>query len=117
MRRFRPALVGPLVLSALVVFSACARSLSTGPLKAGISAARADDWDAALRYWTDAVRQEPSSAAAHNNLAIAQEKRGAWDEARREYEEALRLEPGNRTIRLNYESFKARLESGRGGRA
>jgi len=116
-RRFGLGFVVVTAIIALVGFSACARSLATGPLKAGISAARADDWDEALRHWTEAVRQDPGSAAAHNNLAVAHEKHGAWEEARREYEEALRLEPENRTIKLNYDAFKARLEAGRGARS
>lgn len=116
-RRAGRAFVAVAAIVALAAFSACARSLATGPLKAGISAARAGDWDEALRHWTESVRQNPGSAAAHNNLAVAHEKRGDWDEARREYEEALRLEPDNRTIKLNYDAFKARLEAGRGARS
>jgi Tfp pilus assembly protein PilF len=94
--------------------AACARPLATRPIKAGVTAARADDWETAVRHWTEAVRQDPGSAAARNNLAVAYEKRGDWDAAGREYREALRLDPDNRAIRLNYEAYKARLEAGRG---
>ena len=111
MRRFFPSALAVLALAGL---AACARPLATGTLSAGVTAARADDWDAAVRHWTEAVRRNPGSAAAHNNLAVACEKRGDWDAARREYEEALRLDPGNLVIKENFVAFKARLEAGRG---
>jgi len=101
------------LIIALLGFGGCARPLASGALTAGLAAARADDWDEAVRRWTKALELDPGSAAAHNNLAIAFERQGAWEEARREYEAALRLDPDNRTIKDNYESFMARLESGR----
>jgi Flp pilus assembly protein TadD len=107
----RSAVLG-LVLAALLA-GGCARSLSTGPLNAGVAAANDERWDEAVRLWTQAVELAPGSAAAHNNLAVAYERQGAWDKAAREYEEALRLDPENARIRGNYESFKARLEAGR----
>ena len=106
----------PLVLlSGLLSFAACARPLSSGALTAGVAAARADDWDEAVRKWTAVLESDPRSTAAHNNLAVAFERKGAWEEARREYETALRLDPDNRTIRQNFEAFKARLAPGREG--
>jgi Flp pilus assembly protein TadD len=101
------------VLVALLFLGACARPLATGPLAAGVAAACEDRWDEAVQYWKKALEQSPDSAAAHNNLAVAYEKRGAFDEAGREYETALRLAPANAEILLNYEAFKARLEAGR----
>ena len=98
---------------ALVGLSACARPLAVRALKAGVAAALADDWDAAVRHWTDTVRMSPASAAAHNNLAIAHEKRGDWEAARAEYEEAVRLDPDNLAVRTNYAAFRVRLESAR----
>lgn len=108
----------PVALACLVLLglSACARPLARAPLVAGVAAARADDWDAAVRHWTEAVHKDPRSAAAHNNLAVAHEKRGEWEEARREYETALRLDPDDPTIRVNFGSFKARLEAFRGAK-
>jgi len=111
MRRF---FLFSLAVLALVGLAACARPLATGALSAGVTAARADDWDAAVRHWAEAVRRSPGSAAAHNNLGVACEKRGDWDAARREYEEALRLDPRNLVIKENLEAFKARLEASRG---
>lgn len=103
------------ILSTLLACGACARNLATAPLNAGVVAAGEERWDEAVQYWKKALEQGPHSAAAHNNLAVAYEKRGALDEAGREYEEALRLDPGNALIKANYESYKARLGPGRGG--
>jgi len=100
----------------LLGFAACASSPATRPVQAGVKAAQADDWEAAVRHWTEAVKRNPDSAAAHNNLAVAFEKRGDWVAAGREYEEACRLAPDDRAIRLNYEAFRARQEAGRGGK-
>ncbi len=107
-------LVPLLLLFALFSSGACARSLTTAPLSAGVTAAGEERWDEAVQYWKKALEKDPDSAAAHNNLAVAYEKRGALDEAGREYEAALRLDPENALIKANYESFKARLEAGRG---
>jgi Flp pilus assembly protein TadD len=108
----RPALA-PIVLPALLSLLACARPLARVPLSAGVAAACDERWDEAVRFWKTALEQDPDSAAAHNNLAVAMEKQGAWEEAGREYDEALRLDPANAEIRANYESFKSRLEAGR----
>lgn len=107
-------LVPLLVLFALFSCAACARDLATTPLNTGVIAAGEDRWEEAVQNWKKALEQDPDSAAAHNNLAVAYEKRGALEEAGREYETALRLDPRNALIRVNYEAFKARLDAGRG---
>ncbi|MGB8957843.1 MAG: tetratricopeptide repeat protein [Candidatus Aminicenantales bacterium] len=107
-------LVPLLVFLALLSCGACARHLATTPLNAGVLAAGEERWEEAVQYWKKALEQDPDSAAAHNNLAVACEKRGALEEAGREYEAALRLDPGNALIKVNYESYKVRLEGGRG---
>src|SRR5512137_1845204 len=106
-------LVPSLILVAFVSCGACARNLATAPLNAGVTAAGQERWDEAVQYWKKALEQDPGSAAAHNNLAVACEKRGAWEEARKEYEEALRLDPANAAIRDNYGSFRLRLDAAR----
>jgi len=108
----RPVLLA-VVLSGLFLAGACARPNVPGPLEAGVAAAREDRWDEAVRLWTSALEQDPGSAAAHNNLAVALEKKGDWDGAGREYEAALRLAPDSSEIKVNYESFKLRLAAGR----
>ncbi|MEN6561769.1 MAG: tetratricopeptide repeat protein [Acidobacteriota bacterium] len=116
MKRPILALILLCVLCLLFGAGACARPLASGALTAGVRAARDDNWEEAFRQWSAAVERDPKSAAAHNNLAVACEKKGAWDEAAREYETALRLDPENPEIKANYESFLARREAGRGKR-
>jgi Flp pilus assembly protein TadD len=116
MRSPAPAAAAAVALAAaaLLALSGCARSPSASLLASGLAAARTDAWDDAVREWTRAVEREPGSAAAHNNLAVACERRGDWDEAAREYETARRLAPDDAAIRTNHEAFKARLERLRG---
>lgn len=107
------------VLLALVSFSllpaaACRLPPASKPLLNGVAAARAGGWDEAVVHWKSALAQNPGSAAAHNNLAVACERQGAFEEARKEYEAALRLDPANATIKDNFEKFKVRLAAGRG---
>ncbi len=53
---------------------------------------------------------EPDSAAAHNNLAVAYEKKGLFDEALKEYEAALKIAPNNTYVKSNYENCKEMLK-------
>jgi Tfp pilus assembly protein PilF len=105
-----------LLIAAGLALGACARSLSVGPLRAGVAAANDERWDEAVRYWKQALQLDPKSAAAHNNLAVAYEKLGDWPAAAKEYEEAMRLDPKNAQIRGNYEAFQGRLDAARGKR-
>jgi Flp pilus assembly protein TadD len=107
------SVLSAVVLSGLVLAGACAKPTAPGPLEAGVTAARENRWDEAVRYWTAVLERDPGSAAAHNNLAVALEKEGDWDGAGREYEAALRLAPDSPEIKVNYESFRLRLEAGR----
>ncbi len=47
----------------------------------------------AVEQYDEAVRIQPNSAVAHNNLAIALVQQGRPDEAIKHYEQALRLKP------------------------
>ncbi len=76
----------------------------------GIQAARQDLWDEAIFRWKKVVLSDANSAAAHNNLAVAYEKKGLWEEAKNEYEIALKLSPGNAHIKANYQNFKKNHE-------
>jgi len=42
-----------------------------------------------------ALKLDPNSATAHNNLGSVLERAGRKDEARRHYERAVQLEPGH----------------------
>lgn len=76
----------------------------------GIWAADRDLWDEAIFRWKKVLAQDAQSVAAHNNLAVAYEKKGLWEEARKEYETALKLDPDNPWIKFNYENFQGNFE-------
>jgi len=103
-----------LLLLAGMVLSAttwrCARPVRESQLQLGIWAAENNLWEEALFRWKKEVAARPGSAAVHNNLAVALEKKGLWAEARREYEEALRLAPDDARIKANFQGFKDNQE-------
>jgi Flp pilus assembly protein TadD len=109
----RPHVFLALVSLSLLLAAACRLPLASITLMSGVAAARADRWDDAVIHWKNALAQNPGSAAAHNNLAIAYEKKGAREEAQKEYEAALGLAPDNPTIKDNLERFKRRQEAAR----
>ena len=100
-----------LFLPIFMVSTHCASSPPKSQLHFGIYAAQSDLWDEAIFRWKKAIQLKPDSSAAHNNLAVAYEKKGLWEEARKEYELALELSPKNEYIQANYEKFKQRLET------
>jgi len=89
-----------------ISLSSCARKLLDNQLLFGIQAAQQDLWDEAIFRWQKVILSDPKSAAAHNNLAVAYEKKGLWEEAKNEYEIALKLSPENERIKANYQKFK-----------
>jgi Tfp pilus assembly protein PilF len=101
-----------LILPFFALFTRCASQPPQSQLQFGILAAQSDLWDEAIFRWKKAVELEPDSSSAHNNLAVAYEKKGLWEEAKKEYEAALKLSPKNEYIQANYEKFKKRMEEG-----
>jgi Tfp pilus assembly protein PilF len=71
----------------------------------GVQMARASLWREAMFRFRRAVELDPSSAVAHNNLAVAFEANGDFDNAAKEYREALRLDRSNQYIQKNYSRF------------
>lgn len=107
-RRFIFAFFSVLVLIFLAL--ACSRSYLNDQLKFGVWAAENELWDEAIFRWKKTLLTSPNSVAAHNNLAVAYEKKGLWEEAKKEYELALKLAPENSHIKSNYQNFKENLE-------
>jgi tetratricopeptide (TPR) repeat protein len=97
-----------------LVFS-CAGPRLTDQIGFGVWAANHELWDEAIFRWQKVLAQNPNSAAAHNNLAVAYEKKGLWEEARKEYEAALKLAPDNPWIKRNFKNFQENLEPGKPG--
>jgi len=96
---------------AAAVFSGCGGSAVRNQLRAGIWASEKDLWEEAAFRWKKVLSQDPDSVAAHNNLAVACEKRGLWDEAGKEYERALQLDPANTHVKFNFDRFKESREA------
>jgi Tfp pilus assembly protein PilF len=89
-----------------VLFSGCASQLQHNQMKFGIQSAQKDLWDEAIFRWEKSIRSGSDSAAAHNNLGVAYEKKGMIEEAEKEYKIALKLDPDNKHIQSNYTKFK-----------
>ena len=94
----------------IVLTAACAGDLRVNQIQFGIKAAQADLWEEAIFRWKRVLSADPNSAAAHNNLAVAFEKKGLLKEAESEYKIAAELAPKNRYIQSNYDNFKKRSE-------
>ena len=104
----------------IALVSGCVGPRQLDQVAFGIWAAERDLWDEAIFRWKRVLAGEPGSVAAHNNLAVAYEKKGLWEEARKEYQAALKLDPDNPWVRLNYARFQDYLETykkGNGGKA
>ncbi len=101
-----------LLIPFLMVFIRCTTPVPQSQLHFGILAAQRSLWDEAIFRWKKAIELEPDSAAAHNNLAVAYEKKGLLEEAEKEYTLALDLDPKNEYIQSNYEKFKQGFNEG-----
>ena len=106
----KKALLPLLPLLLFMLFTSCASPPPRSQLHFGILAAQTDLWDEAIFRWKKAVELDPDSSSAHNNLAVAYEKKGLWEEARKEYEIAIKLSPKNEYIQSNYNKFKKRID-------
>jgi Flp pilus assembly protein TadD len=63
-------------------------------------------WKEAYYRWQKALTLNGSSAALHNNLAVALESLDRLPEAEQEYQQAMKLAPENTLIQNNYNLFK-----------
>jgi tetratricopeptide (TPR) repeat protein len=88
----------------------CGGKLRNDPLRLGFLASEEEQWDEALLRWEKAVELAPRSVSAHNNLAVAYEKKGRWEDARKQYEKALALDPSNPYVKNNFDRFQENLD-------
>jgi tetratricopeptide (TPR) repeat protein len=108
--RKNPLAAIALAFAGLSLAFGCAGPRLSDQIGFGIWAADNELWDEAIFRWKKVLEQNPQSVAAHNNLAVAYEKKGRWEEARKEYEAALRLAPDNAWVKANFKNFKDNLE-------
>lgn len=94
----------------LALLVGCTKTYRIDHVQLGIWAAERDLWDEAIFRWRKSLAENPNLAAAHNNLAVAYEKKGLWEEARQEYEIALKLSPDNAHVKSNYQNFQRHLD-------
>ena len=102
----KPTLFFLLCLLSGLLFTSCASRFQHNQLTFGIKAAQNELWDEAIFRWKKVLQFNPDSASAHNNLAVAYEKKGLWEDAEKEYTLAIKLSPKNENIQSNYEKFK-----------
>ena len=67
-------------------------------------------YEAAIRCWEQAIREDPELAPAHRNLSIAYYNHGCRERAEGEIAEACRLEPENSRFLLEQEQLLSRLD-------
>ena len=99
-----------LALLGISLVFGCAGPRLTDQVGFGVWAANNELWEEAIFRWKKVLAQDPRSVAAHNNLAVAYEKKGLWEEARKEYEAALKLAPDNPWVKRNFKRFQENLE-------
>jgi Flp pilus assembly protein TadD len=105
--RLRAATCFALVVSlSPLSLHADARSDAKVQVSFGIAVAQRGLWREAIYRWEQAVRLDPTYAAAFNDLAVAYEHTGEFEKARQAYEKALELDPDNLHIRQNYDLFR-----------
>ena len=92
------------------LFFGCSPSRPWGQIKFGVWASEKNLWDEAIFRWKKALEINPDSVAAHNNLAVAYEKKGRFQDALKEYEAALKLDPDNPRVKANYTSCQENIQ-------
>ena len=98
------------VLAALLTASpSCSRT--PDQLRFGVWASQNNLWDEAIFRWKKTLQADPGSAAAHNNLGVAYEKKGLFEDALREYEAALKLAPNDKFVKSNYQNCKENIQA------
>lgn len=92
------------------LFGACGAASQRNQMKFGVRAAQNELWDEAVFRWRKVLSNQPDSAAALNNLAVAYERMGRMKEAEAAYKKALELDPDNEYIQSNHKNFMENLE-------
>ncbi len=77
----------------------------------GFAAFSQEQYDLAIRYYKEALKQNPNYIFALNNLGHAYEKKNLVAPALETYEQVLKSEPSNITAKRRAESIRKRLVS------
>ncbi len=110
MKKITTAALGAAVLAALITASpGCSRT--PDQIRFGVWASQNNLWDEAIFRWKKALEADPGSAAAHNNLGVAYEKKSLFQEALKEYEAALKLAPQDKYVKSNYQNCKENIRA------
>jgi tetratricopeptide (TPR) repeat protein len=110
MKKTMTAALGAAVLAALISASpGCSRT--PDQIRFGVWASQNNLWDEAIFRWRKALQADPNSAAAHNNLGVAYEKKSLFQEALKEYEAALKLTPQDKYVKSNYQNCKENIRA------
>jgi len=96
--------------AAAALLSGCGARPLADQIKFGVWASQNNLWDEAIFRWKKAAEAKPSSAAAHNNLAVAYERKAMFAEALQEYEIALKLDPKNESVKSNHQKCKENVQ-------
>jgi Tfp pilus assembly protein PilF len=78
----------------------------------GYNALIRGEYDTALNFYEQALKQEPTSVLALLGRGAALQKLGRKDEARQSYERALKVNPGNREALTNLTSLEGERAPG-----
>jgi Flp pilus assembly protein TadD len=103
------ALIAAVLAAGLLASSAC--SQAPDQIRFGIWASQNNLWDEAIFRWKKALLANPGSAAVHNNLGVAYEKKGRFEDALREYEAALKIAPDDKYVKSNYQNCKENIQT------
>ena len=110
MKKITTAALGAAVLAALITASpGCSRT--PDQIRFGVWASQNNLWDEAIFRWRKVLEADPGSAAAHNNLGVAFEKKGLFQEALKEYEAALKRAPQDKYVKSNYQNCKENIRA------
>ena len=102
------------LLAGILFLAGCAANRYRSDFEFANKLAAEGLWKEAYYRWQKALPPNGSSAALHNNLAVALESLNRLPEAEQEYQLALKLAPDNSIIKGNYDRFRKNMDKEKG---
>jgi tetratricopeptide (TPR) repeat protein len=90
-----PVIAIGLVVCALVAGCESSHTAVMEAGRRGLNATSVENWDAAIREFSEAIRLEPSDALNYGSRVVAYAKKGEFDKAIADFDEAIRLSPND----------------------